>query len=246
MAKGKRKRSQRRPIAERQRRPKPTPVAEREMPEMPAEWADKADKTIGELDEDELEKLFPLSQPMKEAVRLAQERSSPMKEAVRLAQERSSPMKEAVRLAQERSSPMKEAVRLAQEKTGPSFASVFGEGPLTPEVKLDQFPRQRLRAGAAKVTGRKNRRAPPDDVFPAPSAGGRARAEMYRAVRAGWQKAAQPYWARNATRSKLAVATDVKRLLDIKLTAKHIARYIRRETSQKINWCRCAQMRAGA
>ena len=58
------------------------------------------------------------------------------------------------------------------------------------------------------------------------SAGGKARAGLHRAEHVVWQRLALDVWARRPNLSKIAVAKAIKKQLDDKRTAKHIARFI--------------------
>jgi hypothetical protein len=60
------------------------------------------------------------------------------------------------------------------------------------------------------------------------AAGGKAKAELHKLKHAAWQKAASEIWARRPNLNKIAVAQALKKQLPIALSAKHIARFIKR------------------
>src|SRR5450759_4461616 len=56
--------------------------------------------------------------------------------------------------------------------------------------------------------------------------GGHTRASKQKRIHDGWQLVARAAWQENPTRTKLMVATIVKRKLKLSLSAKHISRIL--------------------
>jgi hypothetical protein len=65
------------------------------------------------------------------------------------------------------------------------------------------------------------------------SLSGKLKSERHKAKQAGWQRMASEIWARHPDWSDMTVAENIKKQLAEPLTAKHIARYIRKPTSKK-------------